>query len=156
MEQRTQRPSLYDPRTLGRLGLLFTPAFSAYFEMKNWETLGETEKAQVQRRWLLWSVALLVANVVTYVADLSWAFGVLQVVWIVQILWWYFKPHAHHRAYIKVRLKDAFVRRSVLMPGLVTTAVLLVMVAAMAKKEYAAALKQIEDAGLTAKPFPLP
>ena len=148
MTERT--PRLYDPRTLGRLGLLFTPAFAAWFAKRNWEELGEFDKADSQGRWFWGGVALLVVNTAAYVLHWDTLFWIAQVAWLVQVVWWYFKPQAHQTAWAKVKLKGRYDRRSLVVPGLLASLVLAAAVFAMAGREYDKTMKELTEKGLIA------
>ena len=43
--------ALWNPRAATCLGLLLSPAFSAYIHMCNWQTLGEDEQSREARAW---------------------------------------------------------------------------------------------------------
>ena len=46
-----KRPPLWNPRTATLWGLLLSPAFSAYIHMRNWQALGQQDKAAEARAW---------------------------------------------------------------------------------------------------------
>jgi len=43
-----------------RWSLLFTPAFGAFLQMRNWEALGEPSKAVTSRIWVAVTLVVLV------------------------------------------------------------------------------------------------
>jgi small-conductance mechanosensitive channel len=57
-------PALWNPRAAARWSLLFSPIFGAVLQMKNWQALGETEKATQSRNWVFGCVALWVFLIV--------------------------------------------------------------------------------------------
>jgi hypothetical protein len=94
--------------------LLFSPAFGAYLQMKNWEALGERAKAEDARAWfqatLLFGTAYPVLEwfCATYVpANLY----VLRPLWLLFVIFWYFASAAGQIRYIKERNGGAYVRR---------------------------------------------
>ena len=44
-------PSLWNPNAAASWSLIFTPIFGAILHMKNWEALGEPQKAAGARSW---------------------------------------------------------------------------------------------------------
>lgn len=58
---RAERPLLWNPRAATCWGLLLSPAFSAYIHMRNWQTLGQEDKAAEARAWLYMAIGIIVA-----------------------------------------------------------------------------------------------
>jgi hypothetical protein len=54
-----QSPSLWNPNAAANWSLIFSPAFGAFLHMKNWEALGQPEKAAASKNWLLLSLAFM-------------------------------------------------------------------------------------------------
>lgn len=50
-------PPLWNPSAAARWSLLFSPIFGAALQMKNWQALGEPEKAAQSKQWLIASIA---------------------------------------------------------------------------------------------------
>ncbi len=50
-------PALWNPSAAAKWSLLFTPIFGATLHMKNWQALGEPEKAAKSKQWLIGSIA---------------------------------------------------------------------------------------------------
>jgi len=55
-----EAPPLWNPSAAARWSLLLSPIFGATLHMKNWQALGETEKAAQSRKWVWGSVAFFV------------------------------------------------------------------------------------------------
>src|SRR3954452_13849407 len=59
-------PALWNPSAAARWSFLLSPIFGAILHMKNWQALGESEKAVQSRYWVLGNIAffllLLVAS----------------------------------------------------------------------------------------------
>lgn len=53
-------PAMWNPNAAANWSLLFSPAFGAFLQMKNWEALGEPGKVAVAKQWAIWSVVFLV------------------------------------------------------------------------------------------------
>jgi hypothetical protein len=51
-------PPLWNPSAAAKWSLLFSPIFGAALQMKNWQALGEPEKAAQSKQWLIGSIGL--------------------------------------------------------------------------------------------------
>ena len=57
---REAAPPLWNPNAAASWSLLFSPIFGAWLHMKNWQALGETQKAAASKTWIVLSIAFLV------------------------------------------------------------------------------------------------
>lgn len=57
-----ERLMLWNPRAATCWGLLLSPAFSAYIHMRNWQALGQEDKAAEARTWLRLLIGIVVAS----------------------------------------------------------------------------------------------
>lgn len=55
---------LWNPRAAACWSILFSPAFGAYLNMLNWESLGEAGKAAESRTWFRMFCVLLALNLI--------------------------------------------------------------------------------------------
>lgn len=53
---------LWNPRAATWWGLLLSPAFSAYIHMRNWQALGQEDKAAEARAWFYIIMAYIVVS----------------------------------------------------------------------------------------------
>lgn len=56
----TAHPPLWNPRVATVWGLLLSPAFSAYIHMRNWQALGQEDKAMEARTWFRMVIGIIV------------------------------------------------------------------------------------------------
>jgi hypothetical protein len=61
-------PPLWNPNAAAMWSLLFSPVFGALVHMKNWQAMGEPEKAAASKRWAIGIVVALIALVVLELA----------------------------------------------------------------------------------------
>ena len=54
-------PRLWNPNAAVNWSLLFSPAFGAWLHMKNWQALGEPQKAKAAKTWIVVSLVLILA-----------------------------------------------------------------------------------------------
>jgi hypothetical protein len=52
---------LWNPNAAVNWSLLFSPAFGAWLHMKNWQALGEPQKAKAAKTWIVVSLVLILA-----------------------------------------------------------------------------------------------
>ena len=52
-------PKLWNPNAAANWSLLFSPAFGAFLHMKNWQALGDTQRAQLNRNWAIASLLII-------------------------------------------------------------------------------------------------
>lgn len=72
-------PPLWNPNAAASWSLLFTPVFGAWLHMKNWQALGQPEKAESSWRWVQVSAAILVAMILLSATVLDGRVGDLLV-----------------------------------------------------------------------------
>ena len=53
-------PALWNPNAAANWSLLFSPIFGAFLHMKNWEELGEPDKAKASRQWVIAGIVVFV------------------------------------------------------------------------------------------------
>lgn len=61
-------PPLWNPSAAAKWSLLFSPIFGALLHMKNWQAMGEPQKASVSKNWAIATTAFLVLCVILLVA----------------------------------------------------------------------------------------
>lgn len=113
-------PALWNPNAAANWSLLFSPVFGAFLHMKNWEALGEPNKASASGRWAA------IALVVFVVLALAGAFlperpmdGISRAVAIGLLFGWYFASARQQTAYVKARFGKDYPPRlaEALVPG---------------------------------------
>lgn len=61
---REPSPSLWNPNVAASLSLLFSPIFGSILHMKNWQSLGDAQKAAASKNWAIGSAAFFVVLIV--------------------------------------------------------------------------------------------
>ena len=110
-------PALWNPNAAANWSLLFSPVFGAFLQMKNWEALGEPDKASASGRWAAIGVVVFV------VLALASAFlperpmdGISRAVAIGLLFAWYFASGRQQAAFVKARFGKDYPRRGWLKP----------------------------------------
>ena len=113
IETLQESPPLWNPNAAANWSLLFSPAFGAFLHMKNWEALGEPEKASVAKVWVTIVVVILIAIplVVVLVPGLRGMRGFSNYWGILLLLAWYLTSGRAQAQYVKERFGKNYPRR---------------------------------------------
>lgn len=57
--------AIWNPAAAACWSIVFTPAFGAWILMRNWEALGQPQQAAMARKWYVFSIGLLVVQVLS-------------------------------------------------------------------------------------------
>ena len=111
-------PALWNPNAAANWSLLFSPVFGALVHMKNWQALGESEKATSAKHWAAGAlVVFVVLALVSGLAPDNKAMDALsRIVPIGLLFGWYFASARHQTAYVKARFGKNYPRRGWLKP----------------------------------------
>lgn len=108
-----QAPALWNPNAAANWSLLFSPAFGAFLHMKNWQALGEPEKAAAAKRWV-W-IALLFAMgggvLAVMLPDTKGADAISRALAVGMLVTWYLTNGRAHATYVKERFGTAYPRK---------------------------------------------
>ena len=106
-------PPLWNPNAAANWSLLFTAAFGAYLHMRNWQALGETQRAARSRVWMWAVLGLLAAWVVMGVLlpESPLSRGGDRVIGFGLLVSWYFASAREQARYVKERFGDGYPRR---------------------------------------------
>ncbi|HEY8358228.1 MAG TPA: hypothetical protein VIL30_12280 [Ramlibacter sp.] len=116
--QSAAAPVLWNPFAAGCWSLLFTPVFGAFLHMKNWEALGEPEKARKSKGWAIGSLvffgALMLASLV--VPDSKLLDSVTRAAGFGLLFGWYYSAGKEQQTVVKERFGADYGRRGWLKP----------------------------------------
>lgn len=117
-------PALWNPNAAASWSLLFTPVFGAWLHMKNWQALGQPEKAESSWRWVQASAAILVAMILLSVTVLDDRVGELlaRAGGFALLLGWYYTSARPQAALVLGRYGKAYPRRGWAKPLLIALA----------------------------------
>jgi hypothetical protein len=120
-----EAPALWNPAAAARWSLLFSPIFGAAIHMKNWQALGEPEKAATSRTWLIACLALsLLLLASAFVLPDSPALDILsRVAGFGMLIAWYVGSAKRQVSYVAERFGTTYPRRGWGMPLLYGTLV---------------------------------
>lgn len=111
-------PALWNPGPAGVLAFFFTPIFGAIIIMKNWEAMGENEKARQSKMWAIGSVVFYAAllAVSAFLPDTSMTNVLGRGAAMGYFVAWYMKCCKDHKDVVTSRFGTAFPKRGWTMP----------------------------------------
>ena len=126
-------PPIWNPRAAANWSLLFSPIFGALVQMKNWQALGEPDRAATSRNWAIGSVFFFVAmTLVAVVAPDSKAVdGLTRLLGLVLLVVWYYANGKSQHAYVLGRFGTTYKKKGWGIPLLWAVAGLVGFVVAM-------------------------
>ncbi len=111
-------PALWNPTAAGGWSLLFSPIFGAFLHMQNWKALGQPEKADASRRWMLGSIVFILTLTLfsAFMPESKGvdAFGRLG--GFVLLIVWYYAIGKSQQTYVASRFGGNYPRRSWAIP----------------------------------------
>jgi hypothetical protein len=113
VQTREDSPPLWNPGAATAWSLLFSPIFGALVQMKNWQALGDTERAATSRTWVVISIAFLagVSLLGVFVPESKTTDALSRVSGLVFLLTWYFVNGKQQVTYVKQRFGKDYPRR---------------------------------------------
>jgi hypothetical protein len=129
-------PPLWNPGAAASWSLLFSPAFGAFLQMRNWQALGDEKNARVSWTWFVASLVLIIGIVGVSIflpedhpfQKFSDRFG------LILLLVWYFSHGKQQMAVVKERFGKAYPRRGWSVPlaiGVASVVAFLLAIAAV-------------------------
>jgi len=118
IETLTESPPLWNPNAAANWSLLFSPAFGAFLHMKNWEALGEPQKAAVAKVWfgVVIGILLAIPFLVILIPSLHGLRGSTNYWGILLLLSWYLTSGRAQAQYVKERFGKSYPRKGWGMP----------------------------------------
>lgn len=108
-------PPLWNPTAAANWCLLLSVAFGSYLHMKNWEALGEQDKAASSKVWFGISVFLMLSTLFLS-PHAPKLYALSQISLFVLLLVWYFASAKAQMRYVKERFGDNYPRKGWLKP----------------------------------------
>jgi len=120
-------PSLWNPGAAASWSLVFSPVFGAFLHMKNWEVLGEADKAAAAKKWVAISVATFIVFVMAAVVlpHNKTIPALLRLCGIGLLLTWYYASGKPQMDFVKSRYGKDYPRKGWLQPILIALGVII-------------------------------
>ena len=105
--------AIWNPTALVNWSLPFTPAFGAWLQMLNWQSLGETELAEISKKWFYASLGMLLVYGIAGIALAGNEAGLLllRMLPFLYLVTWYLGSGRPHMKYVKERFGNDYNRR---------------------------------------------
>jgi hypothetical protein len=122
-----EAPALWNPGAAASWSVLLSPAFGAFLHMKNWEALGEPDKAAAAKRWaVIYIVTIVGLTVVSAFLPYNRAIpGILRLSALGLLLGWYFASGKPQMNFVKSRYGKEYPRKKWGQPILIAMGILL-------------------------------
>jgi hypothetical protein len=106
-------PPLWNPGAAASWSLLFGPMFGAYLHMKNWETLGQSDKASTSKKWVVANLVFLAfAALISILVSESKGLDVLtRFAGVGLLIGWYYAIGKSQQAYVLGHFGKSYPRR---------------------------------------------
>ena len=112
LSEHATAPPLWNPNAAANWCLLFSPVFGAWLHWKNWQMLGDHQRASSARNWLVAAVVVLIVSLgIAMAADVGG-----RALNFVFLLAWYFAAAKPQARLVKERYGDRYPRRGWLAP----------------------------------------
>jgi hypothetical protein len=127
----TVSPQLWNPGAAVAWSLLFSPTFGALIQMKNWQALGEPEKARVSKIWAILNLLIVIGFSVfsMMLPENKLLDGLSRILGIVLLISWYVSNGREQNQYVKDRFGIDYPRKSWAKPLIFSVLVLVVFFA---------------------------
>jgi hypothetical protein len=125
--QRETAPALWNPGAAASWSVLFSPVFGAFLHMKNWEALGEPDKAAGAKKWIAIYIVTLIAFIVAgallpYNKAIP---GLLRLCGFALLITWYYAGGKPQINFVKSRFGKDYPRKGWAQPILIAVGVII-------------------------------
>jgi hypothetical protein len=106
-------PALWNPNAAASWSLLFTPIFGAYLHMRNWQALGQPEKAARSKNWIIGSLVciLLLVIVPLLLPDSKGVDAIGRACGFALLITWYYAMGKSQQAFVLGKFGKTYPRR---------------------------------------------
>jgi hypothetical protein len=106
-------PALWNPNAAASWSLLFSPIFGAILHMKNWQAMGEPQRAAASRSWAMGSTAFFVLLTIMAVIlpDSKVVDALSRLGAVALLIAWYYANGKPQQAFVLARFGKHYPRR---------------------------------------------
>ncbi|MCK9684314.1 hypothetical protein [Scleromatobacter humisilvae] len=124
-------PPLWNPNAAASWSLLFSPIFGTWLHLRNWQAMGDHERAGHARKWLIASFVMLLVSIVLAVFLPPHLGGVTRIFNFAFLIAWYYAAAKPQVAFVKGHYGDHYPRRGWLVPIATAIGVIVASLAAL-------------------------
>jgi hypothetical protein len=120
-------PALWNPSAAASWSLLFSTAFGAFLHMKNWEALGEPDKAAAAKKWIVIYLVVIVGLVVAsaLLPGNKAMLATVRVGSFAMLIAWYYASGKPQMDFVKSRYGKDYPRKGWAKPMLIAVGVVI-------------------------------
>ena len=115
-----QAPPLWNPNAAASWSVLLSPAFGAFLHMKNWQALGDEEKAAASRNWVIAYVGFILLivtiNMMGSSTNMALPDSLSRSVGLGLLFGWYFASGKGQAKFINSEFGSSYPRKGWLVP----------------------------------------
>ena len=104
-------PPLWNPNAAASWSLLLSPIFGSWLHMRNWQMMGDHDRAANARRWLIATIAVLLVSVVLAVLLSPHTAQLIRIGNVGFLIAWYYASAKSQAQFVKKRFGDDYPRR---------------------------------------------
>ncbi len=109
-------PPLWNPNAAASWSLLLSPIFGSWLHMRNWQMMGDHDRAANARGWLIAALAVLLVSVVLAVLLSPHTAQLIRIGDVGFLIAWYYTAARPQVVFVKGRYGDRYPRRGWLVP----------------------------------------
>jgi len=114
-------PPLWNPNAAASWSLLFSPIFGSYLHMRNWQALGESDKAAKSRYWFISSILLMIILTIVSVLmpESTGLYALARTGGFILLIAWYYGMGKSQQQFVVERFGHDYPRRGWAKPLLI-------------------------------------
>ncbi len=111
-------PAMWNPNAAALWSLLFSPVFGGYLQMRNWQALGDNEKASMSWYWCIGSLVMILAvvGISMFLPETHWFSKLSNRFGFILLIAWYASHGKLQVAYVKEKFGKDYPRKSWTLP----------------------------------------
>jgi len=123
-------PRLWNPNAAANWSLLFSPAFGAFLHMKNWQALGDAQRARTNRNWVIAVLVLMFGSLFLglLVPESKGIDAATRLLGLAMLVSWYVSVAKVQAKLVKERFGKDYPRRGWAVPILATIGIFIALV----------------------------
>jgi len=124
-------PALWNPNAAASWSLIFSPIFGAYLHMRNWEALGQPEKAAKSKNWLIGTIvcALLFVIVPLFLPESKGVDALGRAFGFAPLIAWYYAIGKSQQVFVLGKFGKTYPRRGWSKPFLAAVGIVIALFA---------------------------
>lgn len=115
----TPKPKLWNPNAAANWSLIFSPAFGAILQAKNWVELGQPDKAKTNKKWAIGVIIFLV--IFALLPSIRMLDLIGRGIALILLIMWYFSQGRVQVKFVKEKYGQEYENKKWTLPLLIGT-----------------------------------